>query len=42
MKDRELHSLLMASEETIQNMLTSMGLMSGMPQDMMGGGPGMY
>lgn len=39
MKDQELHNLLMASEQTIQNMLASMGLMSG-PEMM--GGPGMF
>ena len=42
MKDQELHSLLMASEQTIQTMLGNMGMMAGMPNDMGMGGPGMY
>lgn len=31
MQDKELHNLLMESEQTIQNMLQNLGMMAGMP-----------
>ena len=41
MQDKELYSLLIGVEQTIQNMLASMGMMGGMGPDM-GGAGGMY
>jgi len=37
MQDREFHNLLIGVEQTIQNMLASMGMMAGMGPDMMAG-----